>query len=832
MKPKEQNPPAPLPLIILFGIIILCSSAGGILYYRYQEDLLLEEKVKQLSAVTDLKIRQITQWRFERLADAKFIGENMMLARTIPGLDGKEDDANSMMLLMRLLKSLTENYDYRSTAMLDKDGVVRVAFPIEDSGGWKYSVSLLSEISRKHRATLIDINSDGPEGVNFDVIVPLISNNPSDTLALGYLALRIDPSKVLYPLLKLWPEDSRSAETIVVRIDRDTIRCLSEMRFPQEGKKLRTIRFGGKNGKTAGISGDRINTTGGTDYRGEKVVASMKKIPGTSWYLVSKIDRSEVFSELSRQMKMMSAILLLFIVTIALSLGFILWNQRVKYYRGKYEDELHRLALFTHFDYILKFANDIILLLDEDLDVVEVNDRAAEVYQQEREKLIGMNLIYLQAQETKDEIGAHIKTVYDMGAATFETIHCNKSGGTFPVEVSARLVSIEGESYIQIIGRDITERKASEESLVESEQRFRKIFEDSPFPMVIMGKDFGILRINEAFCQMSGYTEEDLMLHSPMELSHPDDATDDNINLLKLTSGEITVYQAEKRYIRKDGSEIFGASTISVVRNNRNEVQLFIGMIEDITQKKKAEQELIAAKLKAEESDRLKTAFLHNVSHEIRTPMNAIIGFSSLLHEPDISEPDRHQYTDIIFQSSNQLLSIINDIVDVANIESGLVTVNVSRTDLNKALRGLCDQYSISKTGYDVPVRVTLGLPDEESVVMTDPTKFIQVLSNLINNSLKFTHSGSVDFGYCLKDSFLEFFVHDTGIGIPEESLHRIFDRFYQVDRTVSRQFGGTGLGLSICKAYVQLLGGDISVSSIPEKGTSFYFTIPYVQAD
>jgi PAS domain S-box-containing protein len=831
MKPKEQSPLAPLPLIILFGIIILCSAAGGILYYRYQKEVLLEEKVKQLSAVTDLKIRQITQWRFERLADAKFIGENMMLARSIPGLDGREDEENSMKLLMRLLKSLTENYDYNSAALLDNKGFVRIVFPTDDYGRWKYDIALLSEISRKRRAALIDNNSDRADGVNFDVIVPLISYNPADTSALGFLALRIDPSKVLYPLLKLWPEESKSAETMVVRIDHDTIRCLSELRFPLGGEKLRTIRFGEKNGKVSGISGDRKSTTRGIDYRGVQVIAAMKKIPGTSWYLVSKIDRSEVFSELSRQMKMMFAILLLFIVTIALSLGFILWNQRVRYYRGKYEDELHRLALFTHFDYILKFANDIILLLDEDLNVVEVNDRAAEVYQQDREKLLGLNLEHLQAGETQEALGVHIRAVYDNGAATFETIHRNKDGGIFPIEVSARLVRIEGESYIQIIGRDITERKASEESLVESEQRFRKIFEDSPFPMVIMGKDFGIQRVNEAFCEMSGYTEEELMLHSPMELSHPDDAMDDNINLLKLTSGEITVYQAEKRYLKKDGNEILGASTISVVRNNRNEVQLFIGMIEDITQKKKAELELIAAKLKAEESDRLKTAFLHNVSHEIRTPMNAIIGFSSLLHEPDISEPDRHQYTDIIFQSSNQLLSIINDIVDVANIESGLVTVNVARTDLNKALRNLCDQYSKSKTGYDVPVRVTLGLPDEESVVMTDPTKFVQVISNLINNSLKFTQSGSVDFGYCRKDNILEFFVHDTGIGIPEESLHRIFDRFYQVDRTVSRQFGGTGLGLSICKAYVQLLGGDISVSSMPEKGTSFYFTIPYVEA-
>jgi signal transduction histidine kinase len=255
-------------------------------------------------------------------------------------------------------------------------------------------------------------------------------------------------------------------------------------------------------------------------------------------------------------------------------------------------------------------------------------------------------------------------------------------------------------------------------------------------------------------------------------------------------------------------------------------------MVEDITQKKKAEEELISAKLKAEESDRLKTAFLHNVSHEIRTPMNAIIGFSSLMNESDLQEPDRQQYTEIIYQSSNQLLSIINDIVDVANIESGLVKVNLKKTDLNSSLRNLEEQFRLSGKQHKIPITLSAGLPDEKAFILTDNTKLIQILSNLINNSIKFTSMGSIDFGYKPEDSFLEFFVSDTGIGIPQESIGKIFDRFYQVDRTVSRQFGGTGLGLSICKAYVQLLGGNISVISSPGKGTSFVFSLPYLPAE
>lgn len=250
----------------------------------------------------------------------------------------------------------------------------------------------------------------------------------------------------------------------------------------------------------------------------------------------------------------------------------------------------------------------------------------------------------------------------------------------------------------------------------------------------------------------------------------------------------------------------------------------------DITQAKMVEQELIAAKEKAEEGDRLKMAFLHNVSHEIRTPMNAIIGFSSLLDEKGVSEEERHQYAMIISQSSNQLLSIITDIVDIANVESGQVKPNIAAMDLNSTLNNLYTQFSYKRN--DVEMNLSLGMPDDQSHILTDGTKLIQILSNLIGNALKFTAEGRIDFGYLLSGDMLEFYVKDTGIGVPPEHLEKIFDRFYQVDGASTRQFGGTGLGLSICKAYTGFLGGTIRAESEEGKGSCFVFTIPYRKAE
>ena len=207
--------------------------------------------------------------------------------------------------------------------------------------------------------------------------------------------------------------------------------------------------------------------------------------------------------------------------------------------------------------------------------------------------------------------------------------------------------------------------------------------------------------------------------------------------------------------------------------------------------------------------------------------MNAIIGFSALLNEPNITDDERKQFIDIIFNSGSQLLSIINDIVDIANIESGQVKLNMGEMNLNTTLRKLGEQFRYKEQDAGLSIKLITGLSDEESIIVTDSTKLVQVLSNLISNAIKFTKEGHVEFGYQYKNEFIEFFVKDTGIGIPQEYHDRIFDRFFQVDNVVSRKFGGTGLGLSISKAYVEILGGKIWLHSRPGEGTVFYFTIP-----
>jgi signal transduction histidine kinase/CheY-like chemotaxis protein len=254
-------------------------------------------------------------------------------------------------------------------------------------------------------------------------------------------------------------------------------------------------------------------------------------------------------------------------------------------------------------------------------------------------------------------------------------------------------------------------------------------------------------------------------------------------------------------------------------------------IFQDITERKENERELIRAKEKAEESDRLKTAFLHNISHEIRTPMNAIVGFSALLGEPGVDQKVHESYVEVIMQSSNHLLSIITDIVDISNIEANLLKTMKNDMNLNSALKSLCNQFQPKADEKKIILTFHPTLSDSESIINTDSTKLTQVLSNLLSNAFKFTDKGSVKLTYILKDNNLHFSVSDTGIGISSQNYDKIFDRFYQVQSGISRLYEGTGLGLTISKAYVEHMGGRIWLTSEPGKGTTFHFTIPYEKA-
>lgn len=248
----------------------------------------------------------------------------------------------------------------------------------------------------------------------------------------------------------------------------------------------------------------------------------------------------------------------------------------------------------------------------------------------------------------------------------------------------------------------------------------------------------------------------------------------------------------------------------------------------DVTALKLTEKNLTKAKEKAEESDRLKSAFLANMSHEIRTPMNGILGFADLLKMPNLNGEEQQEYINIIEKSGHRMLNIINEIIDISKIESGQMNINTSESNINTQIEYIFTFFEPEAEKKGIQLSYENALPAREAFIKTDHEKVSAVLINLIKNSIKYTKKGSIEFGYKKEGKFIEFFVKDTGIGIPKNRQEAIFERFIQADMEDKMAFQGAGLGLSISKAYVEMLDGKIWVESEEGKGSIFYFTIPY----
>jgi len=342
----------------------------------------------------------------------------------------------------------------------------------------------------------------------------------------------------------------------------------------------------------------------------------------------------------------------------------------------------------------------------------------------------------------------------------------------------------------------------------------------------ITNVDDVILFVNEAFTRTYGYTEEELIGKNIGFLRSTDNSSAFVNEILPATlEGE---WKGELLNRRKDGSEFPIYLSTTIIKDKNGNPLGLIGVASDISERLRKEKELIQAKEKAEESDRLKSKFLANMSHEIRTPMNGILGFAELLKEPDLTSDDQQEYIEIIEKSGARMLTIINDIVDISKIESGQMEVVIADTNVNEQIECVYDFFKDEAEKKGMLIFFKNSLPSKNSVIRTDRDKIFSILKNLIGNAIKYSLSKSIEFGYDKKDNWLEFYVKDRGVGIHHEKREIIFTRFRQGGDLTNQFAEGTGLGLSIAKAYVELLGGKIWVESEIGKGSIFYFTIPY----
>lgn len=460
----------------------------------------------------------------------------------------------------------------------------------------------------------------------------------------------------------------------------------------------------------------------------------------------------------------------------------------------------------------------------ETLNFLEVNHSAIMKYGYSRDEFLTMNLKDIRPPEDIELLDNNLKKEPNEYTFSGEWRHNKRNGDIFLVEIISHSINYAGKNARLVLANDITERKVTEDKL----KLYTRAIEQSPVSLNITDNIGNIVYVNSGFTVLSGYTPKEAIGKNPRFLKsgvHSDKFYKElweTIIAGKNWSGEL----CNKN---KNGNFYWVQATISPVVDSNGRITHFVAVKEDISERKKFVEDLRIAKEHAEESDRLKSAFLANMSHEIRTPLNSIIGFSELLSD-EFFEPDqKKEFILSIIINGNNLLNIISDIIDISKIEAGQITIHKMEIPVANFMKEINAQYvaKVEEKNLTYVCNCYCNEYGSDVFVLADQERLRQVFNNLISNALKFTSEGGIEVGCKAWNEWVEFYVKDTGIGIPPEFHIVIFDRFRQVEGEKTRKYGGNGLGLAITKNLIELMGGRIWVESELGKGATFYFTLP-----
>ncbi|MCB2196611.1 MAG: PAS domain S-box protein [Bacteroidetes bacterium] len=478
-------------------------------------------------------------------------------------------------------------------------------------------------------------------------------------------------------------------------------------------------------------------------------------------------------------------------------------------------------------------VSDALFLIDNKTsEILKANKTAETLYSYSKDELLQMKNTDLSAEPDKTrDVTLKSPVIKDNVVFIPLRYHKNKRGEVFPVEITGRFYESKNREVHIAAVRDISERLIADEALKESQRKLSVLMSNLPGMAYRCkyNKAYTMLFVSDGCKNLTGYESNELINSNEITYGQliVQEYKDKIWKEIQKAISEKRQFQIEYKIISKSGREKWVWEKGIGIESNDATVNYLEGFITDITELKNTEEQLIAAKEAAERSDQLKSSFLANMSHEIRTPMNGIVGFSKLLLKEDLEYEKRVKYVNVINNSSNQLLSIIGDILDISRIETGNVYLNFTNFSLEKLLTEIHDSFLIQMQEKGLKFIKKFDFKDSKGFINADLTKVQQVITNLITNAYKFTDKGHIILGCRAQKNDYVIYVSDTGIGINSKLQKSIFNRFNKGEIEYTSKYGGTGLGLSISKAYIEMMGGTIWVESQKGKGSCFYFAIP-----
>ena len=796
---------------IFFSVFILFLVVGYF-YYNSEKNSLIITEAENLSSISSLKEKQVLSWYNERLDEARYLNENNFFNTTARNYYLNRDK-NDSSAVYHTIYPIFKNHGYRSIYIIDKLNQYLINLNpgyVPDS----QELALVDSCLKSGRIIISDIERNIESKLLFyDIIVPINVNN-KPTLA---VVLNIDPGYVIFPYVKKSYIATKSRETFLFRREKDSILFVSPVRFnpaPPLKIKLPIIRENLYT-KIAVNGANKLITK--KDYRGVKVIADIRKIESTPWYIVTKQDLSEILQPLNFSLITMGAIIFLIF---GLSAVLILFydNKQNLINLKKIQESEHK------YSELVEQASDVILLFNASNKIVEANSYACQELGYSRQEFLDLKLQEIIAADELIKKAAELDKLLAGDTVHYEINLLKKDGGIISCDIISKRLS---SGNILAIARNISEKKQAEAQIKNSERKFRTLFEKSNDAIFIMD-NIKIIDCNPATEKLFNISRTEIIGKTPGELS-PEKQPDGRLSHEKASDLITKVYNGQPQLFEwvnlRNNTPFYVWVNLSLFQ--LDEKNLMLAVIRDITEWKKFEEELIAAKEKAEEMNQLKSRFLANMSHELRTPLVGILGYSEILSE-EIKEHEQLRMVKDITNSGKRLLETLNSILDLSRIEANKFEIKPTSFNLVDLVREEIELYKGIAQVKNIYLNIRMS--HHELIVNSDRKIIQNTISHLIDNAVKFTTKGGVIITLTIEKngtSYAVIKVTDTGIGIPEESQNLIFEEFRQASEGLSRKFEGSGLGLTITKKYITLLNGTIDVKSKPGVGSEFSVKVP-----
>ena len=830
---RRKLSPFPAGAVLVFVSLILGISGACVFYYHTQEARIIKEKQSELNAVADLKVRQIVRWRVEREGDALVLADNVALARQAEEFFKNRSRRTE---LIRWIGLMCMHNGYSGAWLFDTSFSPRLTYGNVGGVVTREDRDLVREALVQKNVILSDFHLQEENGEPVaDLLVPLVLWGSPDLRVVGAYLFRIDPQSVLFPLLQSWPSVSRSSETILLRRDKNDVLFLNDVRYQKKSALRLRIPLSNDQAPSVqavrGVEGSLV----GVDYRGVPVLASTKKVPDTPWYLVAKMDRDEIDDSLREDAWFDGVVGALLVLATMAVIGFWWRHQRVQFFRSQLQAEQERRALIQHFEYLVRFANDIIVLADKGLKIVEINDRGLEAYGYSREELVGTNVVDLESKVAALRFPERIKTLNVYRGGRYESEHKRRNGTTFPVEISARVIEIEGSIFYQTIARDITERRKAELELKEREfwiKESQRIGRIGSYVFDLQKNRWTSSEVLDGiFGLESGF---DRSIEGWINIVHPEQREE----MLRYFANEVIAaaqpFDKEYKIIRmNDGAErwVWGRGELSF--DDGGIVLTMVGTIQDITERKEAEDEIKRLNAELEQRVRDRTAqlehanreleaFSYSVSHDLRAPLRGIDGWSLALSEDYRSSLDGRgiEFIGRIRSEAQRMGILIDDLLQLSRVTRAEIVI--ARVDLSERVRIIAARLRELYPQRSIEFTIEGGLSADG-----DGRLLEIALTNLLDNACKFTSSrpnAQIEFGRTTADGGAAFFIRDNGVGFDMDYAKKLFGAFQRMHK--ASEFPGTGIGLATVQRIIHRHGGRVWAEASVDRGSTFYFTL------